>query len=172
MTLISTKERAGEYDAIATAKPDEPLFPLQGGDRFAPKCVLLWAQQAREHAVTLPEGDARERLLAKATSAEEVAWAMQDYRLGQVDAALAQPKPAPASYNGVAHDGERDAIALRSATADRIYNAIAELSDAGDALAAMGGFAASEMKLRDAVIGAGTAVKLVEPRRHLQRGDA
>lgn len=177
MTEVSTRDRAGEYDAIATAKPGEPLFPLQGGDRFAPKCIYLWAEQARAYALKeLPEGEDRDALLSKATAAEAVAETMQDYRLGLIDEAIATGDKdeiaAVKSYSGHQPDTERVRIATMSAIADRIYNSLSELSDAGDALSNIGGYAAAEMFLRDAVIVAGQAVKLVEPRRHLPRAEA
>jgi hypothetical protein len=83
-------------DAYPTAKPDEPTFTLQGGDPFAPPCVLEWAKKARLFALTLDEDDPRRAdLLLRATSAEEVAWEMLAYQRGEeadsnVGAAMAQ----------------------------------------------------------------------------------
>lgn len=168
MTEVATKDRAGEYDAIETLKPGEPVFPLQGGDPFAAKCVVLWAQLAREHALSELDGEARAALLDKATSAENVAWAMDEYRRGEVAAPVAA-EDAPKAYSGVARDPERDAIALRSAACDRIYDGVAQLSDAADAVKAMGGFFDAETMLRDAVTFAGVAVRDVEPRKHLKK---
>lgn len=174
MTLVSTPERAGEYDAIETAKPGEPLFSLQGGDRFAPECVSLWAQRARQSAVDcfalaasepskrkadklIAEG---EKLARKATAAEEVVWAMQEYQRGDIAV------PVVDSDDG--DDVQRSEIAATSALCDRIYNSEAELTEAADALHRIGGHAVAESKLRDAAICAGQAVRAVEPRRHLQ----
>lgn len=103
--IISTKEQVGTYDAIETLKPGEPVFPLQGGDPLAPLCVMIWAWKARKLARTLDRDiDAKEidRLLRKATSAEEVAWAMRDYQRGRDESA---PEPEPATqigYSGLA----------------------------------------------------------------------
>lgn len=174
MTLVSTPERAGEYDAIETAKPGEPLFPLQGGDRFAPECVTLWAQRARERAVALTAEAAGERskrkadrltteaekLMRKATAAEEVAWAMQEYQRGDVAAPVAEVDDGD--------ETQRGEIAALSAICDRIYNSEAELTDAADALTRIGGHDVATIKLRDAAIAAGQAVRAAEPRRHLQ----
>lgn len=174
MTLVSTPERAGEYDAIETAKPGEPLFPLQGGDPFAPECVLLWAQRAREAADRLSaEAEittakrAVEKLTAeadklrrKATAAEEVAWAMQEYQRGDV------APPVPDVDDG--DEVQRSEIAALSAICDRIYNSEAELTEAADALHKIGGHDVGTSKLRDAAICAGQAVRAAEPRRHLQ----
>lgn len=174
MTLVSTPERAGEYDAIETAKPGEALFALQGGDPFAPACVLLWAELARKQADRLmSEAGATtakskidrlaaeaDKLRRKATAAEEVAWAMQEYQRGEVAAPVAEADDGD--------EGHRSAIAALSAICDRIYNSEAELTEAADALGAIGGHDAAIIKLRDAAIAAGLAVRAAEPRRHLQ----
>lgn len=100
-TIVSTKEQVGTYDAIETAKPGEPLFPLQGGDPLGPVCVMFWAWKARKLARTLdPDADAKEiaRLLRKASAAEEVAWAMKDYQQGGAPVAAI---PDPETYSGV-----------------------------------------------------------------------
>jgi len=82
-THVSTKDRPGEYDAFETAKPDEPIFGLQGGDPLAALTVMFWAWKARQFARKLGRKKDREHLLRKASAAEEVAWAMRDYRNGQ-----------------------------------------------------------------------------------------
>ncbi len=174
MTLVSTPERAGEYDAIETAKPGEPLFSLQGGDRFAPDCVLLWAQLARAAAIDCfalaaaetskrkaekltTEGD---KLSRKATAAEEVAWAMQEYQRGDIAVPVAEADEGD--------EVQRSEIAALSAICDRIYNSEAELTEAADTLQKIGGHDVATSKLRDAAIAAGQAVRAAEPRRHLQ----
>lgn len=168
MTEISTRERAGEYDALETAKPDEPIFVLQGGDPFAPATIRFWAGLQRDAAMRTPSRDERMAMAAKATNAEVVSWDMEDYQRGELTTAAPKPK----GYGGVEPDAARAGIARLSMLADRVYNAIAELSEVGDALAAMGGHAAAELKLRDAAIAAGDGVKLIEPRRHLPRAEA
>lgn len=80
---ISTKDKPGDYDAIETAKPGEPLFPIQGGDPFGPPTVLHWAKLAREAGEASDDERESDRLLRKATSAEQVAWAMQEYQRGE-----------------------------------------------------------------------------------------
>lgn len=79
---ISTKEKPGAYDAFETAKPDEPIFTLQGGDPIAPLVIMVWAWKARQFARTLDNEKEATRLLTKASAAEEVAWAMKDYQKG------------------------------------------------------------------------------------------
>lgn len=183
MTIISTIDRAGEYDAIATAKPGEPLFPLQGGDQFAPECVLLWARRAREHADVLAaeaEGTRSKRkadklreqvdhLRRKATSAEEVAWAMQEYQRDE----QAPEQTAATSYSGAEHDVERDQIASLSGICDRIYNSIAELTDAADALGKVPEQNFGARAIRTVIVPTlNDIVATVEPRRHLPQREA
>lgn len=168
MTEISTRERAGEYDALETAKPDEPLFVVQGGDPFAPATVMFWAGLQREAAMQACSREDAQAGLRKASNAEEVAWEMREYQRG--DAVAVTPQPGRAAE--AARDADRDRIAALSLFCDEVYNAIAQLSDVADGLAKLGGHATAETKLRDAVIAAGAAVHIVEPRRHLQRADA
>lgn len=99
---VSTKDKPGDYDALETAKPDEPIFVLQGGDPFGPPTVQHWAELAREEARALQfgppdlEGADREayrpteeqqaradKLLRKATQAEQVSWEMKAYQRGE-----------------------------------------------------------------------------------------
>lgn len=174
MTEISTRERAGEYDALETAKDGEPIFVLQGGDPHAPATVNFWAGLLRQEAMLAAKRDEAVDKFRKATNAEEVAWEMREYQRSLDDArdGRAASVDARKGYNGVEPDGDRPGIARLSALADRIYNAIAELNDAAEALGAIGGHAAAELKLRDAIVAAGEGVRLVEPRRHLPRADA
>jgi hypothetical protein len=91
-------------DAYETAKPNEPIFTLQGGDPLAPSLVRLWALLARTRAEVLKPSiewitpalvaanqsslahDPKEieELLLRATLAEEVSWNMDNYLKGQV----------------------------------------------------------------------------------------
>ncbi len=75
--LISTKETVGDYDAIETAKPGEPIFTLQGGDPFSPDTILHWAGLARAAGLVADKPEDAAKLLKKATAAEQVAWAFR-----------------------------------------------------------------------------------------------
>lgn len=102
-TIVSTKDQVGTYDAIETLKPGEPVFPLQGGDPLGPICVMFWAWKARKLARTLdPDKDAKEidRLLRKASAAEDVAWAMKDYQSGEGGGQIADVPEPTAGYTG------------------------------------------------------------------------
>jgi hypothetical protein len=88
--VISTKDQVGDYDAIETLKPGEPVFPLQGGDPFAPACIELWVEQCRAAARDVEEEDVEKRkaLLTKALNAEHVLWACIAYQRGEEIAAV------------------------------------------------------------------------------------
>lgn len=105
--IIATKDQVGTYDAIETAKPGEPLFPLQGGDPVAPDTVLFWAEQTRAFALTLSEDDKRRaKLLRKATDAEAVAWAMRDYQAGEAQDPAEAMASVVDSYTGAVAPAE------------------------------------------------------------------
>lgn len=128
---ISTREHAGEFDALETAKPDEPLFVIQGGDPLGPATVLHWVSLARAAASKIRKTAKREDLLRRATNAESVAWKMQDYAAG------IQPVPeqSPATVE-VVKTAQDDLRAARIKAVSRITNSIAELSETQAALSA------------------------------------
>lgn len=88
---ISTKDHAGEFDCIETAKPGEILFALQGLDKLAPPTVLFWAGLARTAGMKMRPGKKRDELLRRATSAENVAWKMQDQQAKGIEIDDAPP---------------------------------------------------------------------------------
>lgn len=131
--IISTKDEVGSYDAIASAKPGEPLFPLQGGDPLAPFCVMMWARAARRKALRMAEDDkARAKLLRKASDAEEVAWAMKDYQRAEAAGAqiVEQAPPPPVSYSGIAVEKPGEWMAGIVAGVRHLSDAAAALDDA------------------------------------------
>ena len=133
-TVISTGSQVGDYDAAASAKDDEPIFTLQGGDPLAPGLVLLWAHHARKLARRLPflTDKARERLLKKATSAEEVAWAMRDYlRNGGKPELKAEPQE---TYSGNERPQEAGWKTHVIAAERALAQAACELNDAAEFL--------------------------------------
>lgn len=132
----------GPFDAYETAKPNEPVFTLQGGDPFAPHLVLLWANMARMAAGSLSyerlkeavlgatnpipvEEDEVQRntLLLKATSAEEVAWAMQAYQRDWAPQEEAQQPRVAGEYR-------QDIYDARKTLADWCSRAESELAEA------------------------------------------
>lgn len=101
--MEATKENPAPLDAYETAKPDEPIFTLQGGDPLAAPLVRLWAYLARVRAglrgdvswidtplyaakqsgVEHDEEQCRD-LLIRATAAEQISWHMDGYRRGEI----------------------------------------------------------------------------------------
>lgn len=175
--IIPTKDRPGSYDAIETAKPDEPLFPIQGGDPLGPSTVLHWAKLAREEGLRLtgdhPEGSKEyvrgERLLHKATMAEQVAWAMQEYQRGHVPVEAKR-----ATYN----DDSRDPVAASAARSEReariraaaaMQNALAQIADQAELLATLGICDTEVAELFDVVGTLKCVAAEVEPRRGMER---
>lgn len=99
--IEATKEHPHPLDAYETAKPEEPIFTLQGGDPLASSLVRMWAYLARVRCgargdaswVSAPimvaelnsiahDEDAVKELLSRATQAEQVSWYMDGYRRG------------------------------------------------------------------------------------------
>lgn len=99
----ATKTTPAPLDAYETAKPNEPVFTLQGGDPLSAPLVRLWALLARVRAdilrgdsdwvhppieAALRSGvshDPREvnNLLLRASQAEQVSWEMDSYAKGE-----------------------------------------------------------------------------------------
>lgn len=128
--IISTKDEVGTYDAIETAKPGEPLFPLQGGDPLAPDCVLFWASEARKLALTTDDEKARAKLLHKASGAEEVAWAMREYQRAELAGSHPEPETPTLSYGGATIEKPGDWLAGIVAGVRHLSDGIAALDDA------------------------------------------
>lgn len=162
--IISTKERVGEYDAIESAKPGEPLFPLQGGDPFSIACVLLWAEQARAAGLKEPDAEKANNLLTKARQAEFVAWAFKDYQAGRVEDEGPQK-----SY---ATEDVTDRIVILSRAADRLNNALAEAYDVAAAIENLGEFPEQVATISSAVRILKRASAKIEPRRHMRKSES
>jgi len=136
-------------DAYATAEPNEPIFTLQGGDVLAGPLVIMWARLARarcglgfepiatfdwlhdivkNHQVE-KQGEIA-NLLFRATEAEQVAWAMGNYRKGHAfeEAEAAVPKV----------EARLDLHDYRIHCASRISNAFSEMADMIDKLIELG----------------------------------
>ena len=126
---METPEVVAPLDCYKTAKPDEPVFTLQGGDPLAAPIVRIWALFAREAAGVIDSklrseilatriervDSKRERddLLLRATQAEEVSWDMDDY-LKQQSGAEEAKTPAENSLDTKAqldlHDARLHAV--------------------------------------------------------------
>jgi len=169
--LISTRDRPGAYDAIETAKPGEPLFPIQGGDPFGPATVLYWASLARKAGLEEADEKAADALLRKASGAEHVAWAMQAYQRGE---AAVQPAKRASYQEDAAREaaealaGGDQRVALAHG-AGRLHNSVAESILIAESLARMRVHPEAEVQIREAVALLKEAAFAIEPRRHLRR---
>lgn len=192
MTEVSTKEHAGEFDALETAKPDEPIFVVQGGDPLGPPTVQFWADRARdcardimdgkqagfEPSDKLPEYEATEhdrreaeRLLRKATNAEEVSWAMKAYQRREFE-----PHGGRATYNDTAGpdltEDQLDRAAKRKALiamVGQLNNALAIANDVGEGLVKLDLHHDVVRVINEAVEGLKLASAAIEPRRGTER---
>lgn len=174
--VASTKDRPGTYDAIETAKPGEPLFPLQGGDPFAPATVQFWVDQCRKAGMAAEDPKEAEHLLTKARDAEIVGWQMIDYQRG----VAAEAKPAPAkdsrpAYTGWEDGADEETKARRAERAGRIeaagrtHNALAIASEVVETLTKLRCCPEAEVLVREAVEKLREAAVEIEPRRGMER---
>lgn len=175
---VATKDTLGTYDAIESAKPGEPLFPLQGGDPFAPPTVQFWVDLCRKAGMRETDPKKAEALLRKASDAERIGWLMTDYQRGQhaeQQSAKPQLPAARPAYTGWEDGADEETKAKRKVRAGRIetagqlHNIIAMATDAADRLAALRCCPMEEVKIREAIERLQDAARDVEPRRGMER---
>jgi hypothetical protein len=78
-----TKEHPAPLDGFERAKPNEPIFTLQGGDPIAIAATHWYIEQRRQAAFQLPEDDPKRREeLQRCSLAEEQLWVMEAYLRG------------------------------------------------------------------------------------------
>lgn len=163
--IVSTKDKIGDYDAIETAKPGEPLFPLQGGDPFAPATIEFWSDLVRTAARKEEDATKREKLLRKATAAELVAWVFRDYQRDPTTIAASEEQKRFES------EDVTDQKVILARVCERLNNAVAEIVTAAEKLESLGdtitGTAAK--LLRDNAQGVKEISEEIEPRRHMRR---
>ncbi len=190
-TIISTKDSPGEFDALETAKPDEPIFVVQGGDPLGPPTVQFWADRARECAREIMNGkragfdpaeggeydptetdrNDADHLLRKATNAEQVSWAMKSYQRNET-----QPTGERASYNdsppvdlsAEAQDREATRKALITMTG-QLHNSLAIANGVGEGLASLDLHPDVVRVIVQAVENLKLAAAAIEPRRGTER---
>jgi hypothetical protein len=174
----ATKDTMGEYDAIETAKPGEPLFPIQGGDPFGPATVQFWVDLCRKAGMHEEDQKKAEALLRKASDAERIGWLMQDYQRG---IAAAQPTSGPGApkatptYSGWNDPADEETKARRLVragrieTAEQLHNVVAMAFEAADRLAKLRCCPLEEALIREAVEKLQDAAREVEPRRGRER---
>lgn len=166
--IPATKDRPGSYDAIETAKPGEPLFPIQGGDPFGPPTVLFWAKQCREAGLAAEKPEECERLLRKATDAEQVAWAMAAYQRGQAPVEAERAHYNDAGRSLAPGDARKQREALIAGT-KRLHNALAEALEVAAMLAQFRLCPTEEAQIREAAAALKAAAFQIEPRRGNER---
>ena len=145
----ASKLSPAPLDAYETAKPDEPIFRLQGGDPLAAPLVRIWAYLARVRAglpgdvsmidapvfvakTTAVTHDPKEceNLLVRATAAEQISWHMDGYRRGEI--------LSPTDVASVDELQKLDIFDIRRRMSSAIHNHKAQLLDYLDHLVALG----------------------------------
>jgi hypothetical protein len=175
--VIPTKERLGSYDAIETAKPGEPLFPLQGGDPFGPPTVLHWVKLCREEGLRLtsehPEGSKEhkrgERLLGKATDAEQVAWAMQAYQRGELAASGGRTAHDEADDEADHTEEVKHERGVLIKASGLLHNHLAGVKEVAEMLRLLGRHLVEASRLEDMVHELQGIAYTIEPRRGNER---
>jgi hypothetical protein len=116
----NTKSRAGEFDALEKARPDELLFTLLERDPCAPPTIHFWCELRRKLAREIDDPDKRKDELRQITEAEFIAFAMADRGRGETPEDV-----LPQTYSGnVSHRSELDDLMpkLRAALGDADYH--------------------------------------------------
>lgn len=165
---VSTKDRPGDYDAIETAKPDEPIFTVQGGDPIGASTVCYWADQARKLAGKTDDPKEKERLLHKAKMAEQVAWAMDDYRNGVEEV----PAESLTAISDAANINSADRLKERQALIQGVsvlHNALATINDLADVINGLDVHPEVVERLRHDVESLRLSAEAIEPRRGSER---
>lgn len=190
--LVPTKEHPAPLDAFETAKPDEPIWTVQGGDPLGPPLLRIWAwaariragvidpaipdeeravselvAAARDHGVSHDDKEVR-NLKIRATATEEISWTMEEYAKGQVNA----DQPSEAADTHFDELARIDLHDLRVRFVSKLGNAIFELREAGKALRDKGydnTWLLDEIEV--AAEGLDHIREVIEPRRVMKRND-
>jgi hypothetical protein len=137
---MSTKDEPGPFDGLERAEPGEPVFPLRAKDPLAATLVRQWVDWRRtmiNHDRDMPDAK-RELELIQCREAEDVAFAMDEWRAGL----SSKEQPGPEAKKGVPTGQDMTAEelavkerfdALRSA-GEKVSNAIGIIGDAADLL--------------------------------------
>lgn len=139
----ATKSIPAPLDAFETAKPDEPIWTVQGGDPLGAPLLRLWAVFARIQAGRITPNctnfifeellkasqrfrvdteDAENNLLARAYETEQISWQMDDYFRGLTVEEIFKPKDIDDFAKLDIHD-------LRRRCANLISQFFSELND-------------------------------------------
>ena len=176
-----TKENPAPLDAYESAKPDEPIFTLQGGDPLAAPLVRLWAYLARVRAglrgdvswIDAPiyvakstnlehDKQACDELLHRATLAEQVSWHMDGYRRGEIR--------HEAEINRISDLDKLDIYDVRRRCASSISNFFSEFNDYREELIQRG-FFEKNSEIDNAIIGAILKIESILAMIEIRRGN-
>ena len=137
--MVSTKKNPGEFDGMERALDDEPVFTLRAHDILAYRLVMFWVKLKRRLVLRsdLPEEKQRKELI-QCREAEEIAFAMKEWRAGMIPAKVRDDKPVRPTYSGNTDDpaeieAKKRWQTVKNATT-RLYNSIAEISTAIEGL--------------------------------------
>ena len=141
---MSTKEQPGPFDGLERAEPDEPVFTLRAHDVLAPRLVMDWVLLRREalNCADIPD-EKRELELIQCREAEEIAWAMRDWREGTRAAEVpVEDKAEAPKYSG--HQSSEEEVAAKKrydvikVAVSTLNNALSEAVDAASSLTEYG----------------------------------
>ena len=178
--MEATKENPAPLDAYETAKPDEPIFTLQGGDPLAAPLVRLWAYLARVRAglrgdvswidapifvakSTSLEHDPKacNDLLVRATAAEQVSWHMDGYRRGEIH--------HEAEIQSISELDKLDIYDIRRKCSTAISNFFSELDEYREELIRRG-FFENDSEIDNSITGAILSLRTVHNHIEIKRG--
>lgn len=132
--MVSTKENPGAFDGLERAAPDEPVFTLRAHDVLAAELVLEWVARKRKLIQSTRMSAAKREIeLIQCRDAEEIAFAMQEYRAGIVEVPAEEEKtPKRISTNQMS---KRELAAKQrfdsiKEASQKLNNAVADINDA------------------------------------------
>jgi hypothetical protein len=179
--IEATKENPAPLDGYESAKPDEPIFTLQGGDPLAAPLVRMWAYLARIRAglsgdasmIDAPifvakttsvshDPQACNELLVRATAAEQISWHMDGYRRGEITHA--------AEIQRVSDLDKLDIYDVRRRCSSAISNFFSELNDFREELIRRG-FFENGSEIDNSILGAILSLKTVHGLVEIRRGN-
>lgn len=184
-------DQAEAYDAHETLRPNEPPFTVQGGDPLGPQAVQFWADLARstgrailrgatvrveiefkivgeDDAFTPSEAQMVEAdsLFRKASAAEKVVWAMQDYQRGDGEVDDAPHYSSDLGEDAAAALDARKALIKMSGA---LHNGLAIAFEVAERLTAMNQHPEQDVAIREACETLRIAAGTIDPRKGNER---
>ena len=136
---MSTKDEPGAFDGMERAEPGEPVFTIRAHDMLAAPLVHEWVHRRRTAILAGDLPPEKEELeLIQCREAEEIAFAMVDWRTGTKPMAVAEESAKPTLYSGHTSSAEELAAKRRydviKEAVRAINNALSEVTDAAHTL--------------------------------------